>query len=396
MNRPLHVGLLTPSLAGVTGVDSGIGAHFRHLADALTDAGHRATVLLVSEKSVLPTNLPFALNVVPVPPPAVARLLGRLSWQLHQWCCLRAGFRAATVVARGQAVDLWETTSTGSLALEYLADRRRPPVVTRVSTTAAQLRATNAGAANWISRRIEGWEHTAVDRSDRVFTHSESHRRALAQEFGLAPESIRVIPHGIPIPAEITVRTPVAGRCEILFVGRLEHRKGIDLLLSALPRVLEAAPQARFTLVGADRGNYWQNQWQQTVPAAWRDRVRFAGVVDAADLAEHYRTADLFVAPSRYESFGLIFAEAMARALPVVALRAPGATDLIDDGATGRLAPPEDAAGLAAVLTELALDPAQRQRLGLAARHAVETRYSLPALAAASVAFYRETLAPGP
>jgi glycosyltransferase involved in cell wall biosynthesis len=393
LKSPLHIGLLTPALAGLTGVDSGIGAHFRHLAEALTADGHRVSVLLVCDQSTAAENLPFGVNVVQIRPSPAARLLGRLNWQLHQWGCLRASFRVAAVAARLQPVDIWETTSTGSLALEYLTDRRRAPVVTRVSTTAAQLRATNAGVENWISRRIEGWEQATVRRSNRVFTHSGSHQRAIAEEFGLARESIRIIPHGIPVPPEAPARSATISRCELLFVGRLEHRKGADLLLAALPAVLEAAPQVAVTLVGADREGHWQDRWRQTAAPALRDRVRFAGVVEPSALAAHYRTADLFVGPSRYESFGLIFAEAMAQALPVVALRTPGAADLIEDGVTGRLAPPEDVAGLAAVLTELALDPAQRQRLGAAGRRVVEAHYSLPALAAASTSFYRETLA---
>lgn len=186
------------------------------------------------------------------------------------------------------------------------------------------------------------------------------------------------------------------GECEILFVGRLEHRKGIDLLMAALPTALMAAPQATLTLVGADRDGYWEKHWKQAAAPALRERVRFAGVVDEGALAAHYRHTDLFVAPSRYESFGLIFVEAMAQGLPVVALRAPGAADLIEDGVTGRLTPPEDAAGLAAALTALALDPAGRKRLGTAARQAVESRYSLPVLAAASAACYRATIAHRP
>jgi glycosyltransferase involved in cell wall biosynthesis len=387
-----HIGLLTPSFAGITGVDSGIGTHFRHLADGLTAAGQRVSVVIATDKPTLPAhNFPYEIETVAVGPPAGARLAGRFNWQLHQWLTLRAVIRAATCMVAEKKADVWETTSTGSLALDFLRRDRRPPVAVRVSTTAAQLRTTNAGSIHWIDRRIEAWETATVRHADRVLTHSASHRAIIAKQFGLSAEHIPIIPHGIPMPPIVT-RAPRADRCQILYVGRLEHRKGIDLLIEALPALLGAVPYATVTLVGADHDRYWEIHWREKASPGLRERVHFAGVVDAAALVAHYQAADLFVAPSRYESFGLIFVEAMAHALPVVALRAPGAIDLIEDGTTGLLAPPGDVAGLAAALIQVATDPSLRQRLGSAARRTVEERYSIAALATASTAFYREML----
>jgi glycosyltransferase involved in cell wall biosynthesis len=393
MSAEFHIGLLTPAFAGITGLDSGIGTHFRHLADGLTAAGQRVSVLVVTDKPTLPAkNFPYGIETVTISQPAAARLAGRFGWQLHQWLTLRAVIRSATRAVAETKVDLWETTSTGSLALDFLRRTRRPPVAVRVSTTAAQLRTTNAGGTHWIDRRIETWEKATILRANRVLTHSASHRAAIAKQFGLSIERIPIIPHGIPMPPA-TARAPLADRCRILYVGRLEHRKGIDLLVEALPALLLAVPCAEVTLVGADRDRYWENQWHQKASPDLRERVRFAGMVDAVALSEHYNSADIFVAPSRYESFGLMFVEAMANALPVVALRTPGATDLIEDGITGLLAPPEDVPGLAAALVQVATDRSLQRRLGSAARRVVEKRYSIAALAAASTAFYREMLA---
>jgi glycosyltransferase involved in cell wall biosynthesis len=394
MSSELHIGLLTPSFAGITGLDSGIGTHFRHLADGLTAAGQRVSVIIVTDKPSLPaSHFPYEVKIVTVGQPAAARLVGRFSWQLHQWLTLRAMIHASTHLVAGKTADVWETTSTGSLVRDFLRRATRPPVAVRVSTTAGQLRTTNAGSIHWVNRRIETWETATIRHADRVITHSATHRAFIAKQFGLSADHIPIIPHGIPVPAEIQ-RTPSADRCRILFVGRLEHRKGIDLLVGALPVLLRAMPCAEVTLVGADRDHYWENQWHQKVSPGLRERVHFAGVVDAAELFAHYQAADLFVAPSRYESFGLIFVEAMAHSLPVVALRTPGAIDLIEDGITGVLAPPEDVAGLAAALVQVATDPDLRHRLGSAARRTVEERYSVAALATASTAFYREMLVP--
>lgn len=391
MDEPKVIGLLTPAFVGVTGFDSGIGAHFRHLADALAAAGKSVTAVVVTDKPASVPELPYDVRTVTVRKSALARSAGRFSWQLHQWLNLRAAMSAAAHAARAVEVDIWETTSTGSLALFFLTGSRRAPVVVRVSTTSTQLRETNAGATRWITRCIENWEDATVHRADRVLTHSVLHRDTIARQFGLSARLIPIIPHGIPVPPPID-RPPRPDRCAVLFVGRFEYRKGIDLLFAALPEFLAAAPHAAVTLVGADQNSHWQTYWHDYAPAVVRDRVHFAGVVDAAALDAHYRVADLFVAPSRYESFGLVFVEAMGHALPVVALRAPGAADLIEHDVTGVLASTEDPHALAAALIALAGDPARRAQIGAAARRIVEQRYSLRALSEASISFYREAL----
>jgi glycosyltransferase involved in cell wall biosynthesis len=390
MTAPRHIGLLTPYLSGVTGLGSGIGVHFRHLADGLAAAGHRVTCLVPFEQTPasLPSDLPFQVVAAVARPSRLLPVAGRLSWQFHQWFMLRARHRAAALAASScPGVELWETTSSDSPALDLLRIARRAPVLTRVSTTASQLRLTNSGAPNWIARQKEHWETRAVRTSDALVTHTPGHRAELAREFGLDPARVLLVPHGIPLPPRPAPR-PDTPAPRLLYVGRLEHRKGIDLLLAALPTALAAHPRATADLVGTDAGSHWEKQWLAHAPVELRPRVRFRGSLPDAELARAYAEADVFVAPSRYESFGLIFVEAMSHALPVVALAAPGALDLVEQGITGLLTPPEDAPSLGAALAGLLNDAALRRRLGAAGRAVAEARYSRDALVAASLAAY--------
>ncbi len=391
---PLHVGLITPSYAGVTGPGSGIGVHFRHLAEGLLAAGHRVTAVVPLEAGRAAADIPAHLVPAPARRPRLLGTVGRLHWQLNQWLWererQRAAARAATTVP---GVDVWETTSTDAPALRFLELTGRGPLVARVSTTATQLRETNGGAPNWIGRVHEKWERRLVRGADAVVTHSEGHRTRIGREFDLDPAAIPVIPHGIPLPA-ITTRRAENGTVRLLYVGRLETRKGADLLLAALDLALADRPGASAVLVGSDSGDAWRSRWRNDTPPGLRERVVFAGAVDDDTLAAHYRAADLFVAPSRYESFGLMFAEAMAWGLPVVALRAPGALDLVVDGETGLLTPPEDVPALAAALTRLLDDPALRLRLGAAARERAVARYSREEMIRASVELYRRLARP--
>ena len=126
----------------------------------------------------------------------------------------------------------------------------------------------------------------------------------------------------------------------MLFVGRFERRKGIDVLLAAIPEVAAAFPNARFVLAGAPgQGDLWA-AFACAHPDLAGGRVAAPGRVSETQLEELYRQCDVFVAPSRYESFGLIYLEAMRHAKPVVACDAGGIPEVVTDGVTGLLAPP--------------------------------------------------------
>ena len=136
----------------------------------------------------------------------------------------------------------------------------------------------------------------------------------MATETGIPAERIRLIPLGIEAFPDF-VRPPRAGGPPtVVYLGRLEHRKGTMDLLDAVPRVLRAIPDARFVLIGADRphapGGRTHAEYVAGLPVMIRERVTLTGPLPAAEVDRWLQTADLFVAPSRYESFGLIFLEA--------------------------------------------------------------------------------------
>jgi glycosyltransferase involved in cell wall biosynthesis len=390
MNSPRHIGLLTPYLSGVTGIGSGIGEHFRHLADGLVSAGHRVTCLVPFEQTPvnLPADLPFQVVAAVARPSRLLLLAGRFSWQLHQWYLLRARHRAAAIAAAScPSVEIWETTASDSPALDLLRVAHHAPVLTRVSTTASQLRLTNLGAKNGITCQKERWEKRAVRTSDAVVTHTQSHRVSLARQFGLDPARVLLVPHGISLPPPLLPRAYTSAP-RLLFVGRLERRKGIDLLLAALPAALISDPSVTADLIGLDQNGFWQNHWLTHAPAELQNRVQFHGLLPQANLERAYAEADIFVGPSRYESFGLTFVEAMSRGLPVVALAAPGAMDIIEPEITGLLTPPEDVTALGGAIIRLIKDSFLRRRLGEAGRAIAVSRYSRETLVNNSLTAY--------
>ena len=402
---PLNIGLLTPSCRGFNALDGGIGSHFADLATGLAAEGHVVRVITsepVDGKSRGEPVPGVRFVTFDSSMPRWLHHATRWRWQAHSvagWLW-RARQAAAAVHSAhtSEPFDCIETSSSGLLALLLLRSKRRPPVVTRISTTAAQLVAHNAGASRWIDRLEQCWERNLVARSDALLTHTLGHREELSRQWGLNPDSVHLIPHGIAVPSANTLPAPSATDrpTRILYVGRFEHRKGIDVLLAAIPSVLATAPETSFDLIGQDHDDYWQQCFWRENPDIPRAQVRFHGKVGATALLNAYRDCDVFVAPSRYESFGLIYVEAMAWGKPVIGCRAGGIPEVVTDGETGLLAEPGDVPGLRDALLRLCLDHGLRVRLGLQARQRAVDRFSLATLVGQSVAFYRETIAARP
>ena len=181
------------------------------------------------------------------------------------------------------------------------------------------------------------------------------------------------------------------GGLRLLFVGRLESRKGIDILLDVLPGLLQRHPMLCADIVGNDTipgpvGRTYRTAFEVGLPAGLAARIRFHGEVTEAKLRGFYHACDILVAPSRFESFGLILVEAMMYGKPVVACRAGGMVEVVEEDCTALLAEPGDAVTLAACLDRLVGDAALRQAMGQAARQRYEARFAPGPMAAGVVA----------
>jgi len=206
----------------------------------------------------------------------------------------------------------------------------------------------------------------------------------------------RVIPNGIDVarfagPQVAPIPEFADGRPNILFVGRLEPRKGFPVLLEAFPRVKRAVPEARLLVVGAFSEEEKAGLAGQ-IQAEGLNGVHLIGRVSPQDLARYYRTASVFAAPSLGgESFGIILLEAMAAGTPVVASRIPGYQSVVREGIEGILVPPADENALAAALTTLLRDPERRARLAANGRDAA-AKYDWGLVAPRVLDYYTELL----
>jgi glycosyltransferase involved in cell wall biosynthesis/predicted metal-dependent phosphoesterase TrpH len=209
-------------------------------------------------------------------------------------------------------------------------------------------------------------------------------------ELGIAPERIGRWDRGVDLqrfsPA-LRERARRGDEIVVLYVGRLTKEKGLDLLADAFLDAWAQDPRLRLVLAG---GGPEEGALRQRLGSS----ATFLGWLDGDELARAYANADIFLFASETDTFGQAILEAQASGLPVLAVAAGGPAELVDHGYTGWLAAPERHA-LADALTQLALRPAQRARLGAAAVDAVRDRSWEGALAQLGDGYVRALAAAG-
>ena len=178
-----------------------------------------------------------------------------------------------------------------------------------------------------------------------------------------------------------------AGPVRVLFVGRLETRKGIDDLLAAIETVAPRHDDVEWQIAGAETRPKGQPSHESLFrhcnrTATWLRRVSFLGGVDDDTLHELYERADLVVLPSRYESFGLVMVEAMMHARAQVSCSIGGIEEVVRHNVDGLLVAPADPAALAAAIDDLLTDPQRRRAMGRAGRTRYEKHFTIDAAAA--------------
>jgi phosphatidyl-myo-inositol dimannoside synthase len=259
------------------------------------------------------------------------------------------------------------------------------------------------GSVALVARRLTGtpfaiwchgeevWGHlrSTVRRSlrgaDIVFAPSAFTARRVEMTAGLAPGSVIVLPHCLPpeLAPLLRLTRPRAPK-QVLAVARLvvEHSyKGIDKLIAGWPRVLTQVRDAHLVIAGD--GSDRPRLAALALATGVERSVKFVGAVGDADLERLYSGSAVFALPSRTsvdppqgEGFGLVYIEAGAAGLAVVAERAGAIPEVVADGESGLLIEPGDIYGLSDALTRLLRDPELAERLGAEGRRRASTVFS--------------------
>lgn len=219
-------------------------------------------------------------------------------------------------------------------------------------------------------RLYEFRRHAILRQATEVIAVSDYLRRGLL-DLGCPPGKVRTHYIGIdlarfvPVPRE---REPI-----VLSVGRLIARKGVLDLLRAWPEVRRRVPRARLVVVGSGP----LEEQMRAEAARLGVGAEFVGVQTPEQVRDLMGRASVFALPSLFEAFGMVYAEAQAMRLPVVAYHEGGVPEAVEHGVSGLLTPAGDLAALSASLVRLLEDPGLRDRMGQAGRERAERKFDL-------------------
>lgn len=266
------------------------------------------------------------------------------------------------------------------LALRSLARKK----LKLLFTSAAQRRHT--GFTRWLIRQM-----------DAVIATS-------AKSAGYLERDATVIHHGVncaqfsPVKDRAALRKtldlPVDGLLVGCF-GRIRPQKGNDLFIQAMTRVFADLSEGKALMMGRatdEHKEFLQGLKDDVANAGLTDRILFRDEVPIAQLAAHFQALDLYIAPQRWEGFGLTPLEAMACGAPVVATKVGAFEELVVEGETGHLVEIEDLEAITAATRRFLSDAEMRARFGAAARAHVEQNFSLEKEAASIISIYQRLL----
>lgn len=239
-----------------------------------------------------------------------------------------------------------------------------------------------------VAERDRRW-HRTLDRAthawvSRIVCVSEA-VRLFAVEGGIPAWKTRTIPNGIEAPEEPPPLPggPVPG---VASVGRLHPQKGMDVFVEAALAFLRSRREARFRIAGEGP----MAEGLKNLARVREASFEFLGHVDGVDAV--LDAADLFVLASRWEGMPNAVLEAMARGRPVLATAVDGTTELVEEGVTGRLVPPDDPDALAQAMIEMLSDPARLAAMGRAGHARVRAQFGLQAMVDRHVELYEDLL----
>jgi glycosyltransferase involved in cell wall biosynthesis len=383
--KRLHICIVSKEFPPFT-VSGGIGTLYYHLASELLLMGHRVTVVAPADQESVYRRGRFSVqfakrHAICSDTLGAPGFVTNTNWSI-------SAFHAVAELHDREPVDIVESAlwDSEALAMSLLPRRQRPPLVLRLVTPFP------------VVSRLNGWtvsdretalfrtaEKTLIANADAIVPISESIADTIETEYDIRRDTRWVRSHcGIAYWPSFDSRldyteltkingnsfTVPLGSKLVLFVGRLETRKGVDVLLTSANKFLATDSQAHLLLAGRDIED-WAKRAQSLLLPNVAPRVHFLGEVDDITREKLLHAAHCVVFPSRYESFGLVPLEAYVHGKPVVASRAGAIPEVVSDEKSGLLFPPGDTGALARCVERLLVDPELCARLSVGAKRQI-------------------------
>lgn len=350
--------------------DTGIGAYLKYLFDG---TGSRANIYVITSQRYDVVTIPENVEVFSIP---------NTEFLVNHrviFCLVNSFIVAITCVwiriVRQVKFDIIEFPNWDVEGFFYVLLFRKffpkTHVITRLHTPfLVAVRIGNLQASAFGARILNYFERVQCILSNRVITSTKPNRDISSKCYGIGVRRIDIVPIGVPIPKQVRNSMQINNSIlNILFVGRLEARKGVDILFKAIPVIFKRCPKISLYIVGRGGDHIISSIFSMGLGLDILSRIHCMSYVsDKKLMDELYSVCNLCIFPSRYESFGLVIAEAMSRGKVVISSKVGGITSLISDLNNGILIPPGNHKALADSVAICYKDIKLMNRLGMAAR----------------------------
>ena len=376
----------------------GIGTYTREMAHGLAKIGHTVCVISRALKKRQVYREADGVTIYRILPRFNISRIPMLWRSNRVW----EGYHLAIALQlqktiREQYINIVEAPALHGETTFFQFLRRKIPVVVRIHSCMPKAMELNnvpwhlpLWKSHWCERQAVSLAHGLTAPSQAIVRDNLPH----------LPMRCRVHVIGNPIDTDM-FHPPAAnqGRANdknILFVGRIDQRKGVHILGQAIPSVWNHNPEVLFTFVGKDGrspdGESMIKWISMRVPADKRNQLNFIDHLPRQDVISLYQKALLVILPSVWEPFGYICTEAMACGKPLVATRSGGPEEIIVDGRTGFLIPPNDPFSLAEKIIESLSDETRLRSIGREARESILKQYRTDVIVKKMVDYYRSVI----
>ena len=248
---------------------------------------------------------------------------------------------------------------------------------------------------------LRSYEKKLMKRSDALIAVSKYTVDELTELYGIDEKKIHVIYNGVdvqkfkPKPNKAELRREFGLEKEkkiVLFVGRLYHRKGLEILLRSIPPVLQEFSNVKFVISGKGFKQKEESLRNLAEQLDIEDHVSFLGYVPDEKLPSMYAASDIFVLPAIYENFPFAILEAQSTGLPVISTKVGGITEFLVDNENGFLIEPGDPTQLTQKLLTLLKDPKLAKEMGMRGRKLIEEKFSWRLITSQVIDLYHKLL----
>jgi glycosyltransferase involved in cell wall biosynthesis len=364
---------LPPATAG------GIGPLVASLSTALVCRGHRVTIVGLYDK-------PYDWNLNGVRIAPIYSSYPRFWWRFKRFVHLyewrrRAIHRKLLELHKSDPIDVIEWPDYEGLFLKPIQG------VTDVLRTHGPLFTAKVFGLHQVDERFESLERNILRQIPNWIGISNWFLNFLKEQSKETPRRSTIIYN----PVDTDLFYPSESQCSakrVFYAGSLIERKGVMALASAANVFLQEDPEAELVLVGRDVCHQLP-RIESILKPQIRDRVRMLHAVSQTYLASLFRECTVFAMPSIFESFGTVWADAMASGIPVVGSTLTCGPEIVPNGVAGILADPQHPEDVARAISTLLRDPYLRERMGHAGRKLALEKYSLDVVAGQTIDFYK-------